>query len=149
MKVKHGKTGTPEYYIWESMIGRCHNPANLDFHNYGGRGIVVCSLWRESFAAFLADVGPRPSPKYSIDRYPAQGGNYEPGNARWATWIEQARNRRTNRLVTLDSGETLPAVELADRIGMSPNVLNSRLYSGWSVSRAILRPVGHYRKDAD
>lgn len=91
--VKHGMRSVPEYHIWASMNQRCSLVTHKFFHRYGGRGIKVCDQWRLDFAQFYKDVGPRPSPKHSIDRYPNNDGNYEPGNVRWATPLEQARNR--------------------------------------------------------
>lgn len=84
----------PEYRAWVNMITRCHNPNATRYKDWGGRGIGVCNEWRESYVAFLAYVGRRPSPRHSLDRYPNVNGNYEPGNVRWATRIEQARNKR-------------------------------------------------------
>ena len=80
-----------EYVAWASMIWRCSDP---NFKGYGARGIKVCKRWRKSFLAFLEDMGPKPSPKYSLDRYPNNDGNYEPTNCRWATKSEQNYNRR-------------------------------------------------------
>lgn len=92
----HGGSKTPEYSCWTSMIRRCSVEEDLRYKDYGARGISVCERWRDSFPAFLEDMGPRPSPKHSLDRID-NDGNYEPGNCRWALWHEQMANRRARR----------------------------------------------------
>lgn len=89
-----GHTKTPEYVAWDNMKQRCLNQNRDQYEDYGGRGIEVCARWLHSFENFLADIGRRPSPKHTLDRYPDNDGNYEPGNVRWATRSEQSRNRR-------------------------------------------------------
>ena len=98
-KVTHGLSGRPEFRIWCNMRQRCTNHNLKCFENYGGRGIRVCKRWngRMGFANFFADMGPRPSLRHSLDRFPDQNGNYEPGNVRWATPHEQRVNSRKKR----------------------------------------------------
>ena|SRR5438105_3349104 len=124
-----------EYHCWTEMRQRCTNPTNKHFRLYGGRGITICSRWN-SFANFLADMGRKPSRKHSLDRYPNQNGNYEPGNCRWATQQQQMRNRRNNHLITFN-GETLPLVEWALRIGILASTIRTRLKSGWPIALAL------------
>ena len=85
---------TPEYRCWWGIKSRCYNPNTAKYNIYGGAGVTVCARWLESYSNFLADMGRRPSPKHSIDRYPNPAGNYEPTKCRWATPIQQRHNRR-------------------------------------------------------
>jgi hypothetical protein len=143
----HGMTGSPEYRTWGAMLQRCHNPNSDRYADWGGRGVKVCDRWRESFEAFYADVGPRPSPRHSLDRFPDKNGNYEPGNVRWATPREQQQNMRSNRLVEF-RGETLCLSEWARRFGMKRGTLRRRLDWGWSAEDALTLPLQKRRTAA-
>lgn len=87
---RHGSVNTPEYNTWSSMLRRCNNANNRSYPRYGGRGIRVCDQWND-FVGFLRDMGRKPSPDHSLDRID-NNGNYEPGNCRWATRVQQSRN---------------------------------------------------------
>ncbi len=135
---------TPEYDAWVSMRARCENEARANYKHYGARGIRVCAAWRESFESFLADVGPRPSGRHSLDRIDNQG-NYEPGNVRWATWIEQNRNRRNTWWVTI-RGERMPLTEAVERFRVVGEITaRKRIERGWPDEDALLRPPGPNR----
>lgn len=88
----HGMSESKTYNTWRGMIDRCSSPSHEAYKHYGGRGIIVCERWL-TFENFLADMGERPA-GLSIDRYPNNDGNYEPGNCRWATPKEQRANQR-------------------------------------------------------
>lgn len=136
---KHNKSYTREFAAWASMVKRCGSESHRNYHDYGGRGIKVCERWA-LFTNFLEDMGERPSPKHSIDRFPNNDGNYEPGNCRWATQTQQLRNKRTSRRVTFN-GQTKCVSEWAEDLGVHRNVILSRLQRGWSVEKSLTKPV--------
>jgi hypothetical protein len=132
--VKHGMYGSPENRAWRNMLQRCQNPRDPQWHIYGGRGIIVCPRWN-LFVNFYGDMGPRPSPKHSIDRIDVNGA-YEPSNCRWATLEMQNNNTRRNVLLTWE-GETMTLAQWGRRIGISPRTIGTRMRAGWPLSRIL------------
>ena len=135
---------TPEYKAWLQMRQRCYQPTAVRYARYGGRGIKVCDRWRNDFAAFLADIGAKPSPKHSVDRIDSNA-DYTPENCRWATAKEQARNKSTTKFLTLN-GETRCMVEWAERLGWTYSTLLHRVQNGWSDERALTQQPRRPRK---
>lgn len=88
-----------EYCAYRNIKARCFYKNNKDYKNYGLRGISMCSEWVQSYQAFLKYVGPAPSKHHTIERI-NNNGNYEPGNVKWATRLEQVKNKRNSILLT-------------------------------------------------
>lgn len=123
----HGMKGSPEYSSWGAMLGRCHNPNHKDYPRYGEKGISVCKEWRDSFVSFFEHIGPRPTGT-TLDRIDGKCG-YEPGNVRWATPQQQARNRKNSiRLFTPNGPMYL--VDYAKIIGASEDATRLRFRRG-------------------
>lgn len=143
----HGRTYTKEYQSWCSAKGRCLNPRNSAYRYYGGRGIKMCDRWRYSFENFFEDMGPCPV-GMSIDRFPDSDGNYEPGNCRWATAMEQASNQSRIRTITSD-GITDTMAGWARRLGVNYFTLHYRITRlGWSAERALTANLTTRRQPA-
>lgn len=138
----HGKSKSAEYRHWTSLKERCYCSSTGNYQFYGGRGITVCDRWRDSFENFIADMGPRPSSKHTIDRIDSSG-NYEPGNCRWATQDEQQNNKRNSRLIEFH-GKTMTISQWARELNLSWKAISSRLARGWSAEMALLSPIRHY-----
>ena len=136
--LKHGMAKRcPEYTAWLLMKSRCLNPKNRSWTRYGGRGIQIYAEWIDSFQSFFQYLGPKPTPKHSIDRI-NNDGNYEPGNVRWATAVEQANNKSTNRMVTVD-GRSHTVSQWSREVGIHPSSLHERLsLLGWDEKDAVL-----------
>lgn len=125
------RTRSQLYSVWSSMIQRCINPKNPQYPNYGGRGIVVCVRWRDSFENFRADVGERPSSRHSLDRVD-NDGDYRPDNVRWALPVEQSRNSRKLKLADDQVAEARRLVAggmsrkaVAERFGVSATYIGA------------------------
>jgi hypothetical protein len=124
------------------MRQRCLDPEFHRFPAYGGAGISVCERWRNSFEAFLADMGPRPTPRHnSIDRIDNRKG-YEPENCRWATPKIQNSNKR-NVVLYEHQGEKLHLKDWATRASVRYETLRYRVLNlGWPLEKALATPVG-------
>lgn len=132
-RATHGASGTSEYKAWHAMIERCTNPSNHKWKRYGARGIKVCARWL-SYENFVADMGPRVQ-GLSIDRKD-NNGDYEPGNCRWATPIQQGNNRENNKRIQVGS-EFFTMPELARLSGIGLSTLRNRVKSGWPIDAAL------------
>lgn len=134
----HGKSISREYNAWAAAKQRCHNPKARWYYRYGGAGIAMCAEWRDSFAAFLRDMGPAPTQTHSIDRIDNSRG-YEPGNCRWADSFTQANNTRANHPVTFD-GMTMNVAQWERHLGVPEGRIRRRLLDGWPVELAMTAP---------
>lgn len=137
----HGLSKTHAYRSWQAAKARCGNPNTPQFSDYGGRGITVCQEWRDSFPAFLRDMGPCPSGR-SLDRINNELG-YQPGNCRWATRSQQNRNsRRTIRMRVGDAD--IPMADAAERSGLPYECVRGRLDRGETdpLRLSKYRPLG-------
>lgn len=135
--VTHGLSKTVEFHIWGNIRYRCNNPRSKDYPDYGARGIVVDPRW-DSFEQFLADMGPRPSGKHSIDRI-NNDGPYSKENCRWATQSQQRSNARGRQLT--HNGKTQNTIDWAREMGLNYGTLLKRLKNGWSTERALTGTV--------
>jgi hypothetical protein len=140
-----------EYGIWANVLTRCLNKNCEAYPRYGGRGITVCDRWtpqgprysrtgrRVAFMNFMEDMGERPSTRHTIERRNNNLG-YSKQNCYWATYTEQANNRRTNRLLTY-RGQTMTVAQWCKELKFSQSTVYTRLADGWSVSDALSTPT--------
>lgn len=142
-EIESKKTYDRLYGIWYGIKWRCLNRNSVDYYLYGGRGITVCDEWTgedgfKNFYKWSLDNGYYD--ELTIDRIDVNG-NYEPSNCRWATYKEQANNKRNNRLLTC-RGVTHTLSEWSSITGIKPRTIESRIYLyGWSEEKAITTPV--------
>lgn len=136
---------SPEYVSYSQMMARCHCPTNKAFDRYGGRGVAVCDRWRvgdgsqTGFQCFVTDMGRRPTPRHSLDRRDNALG-YSPENCRWATPLEQSRNKRGLRMVEY-AGRTVPLSEACEMAGLNYGMVKRRINAlGWTPERALSTP---------
>ena len=135
----HGMSDEPEYKAWTEMKARCMNKNKQFYHDYGGRGIKVCSSWIESFENFYKDMGKKPSKNHSLDRIDVNG-DYCPENCRWATKKQQAQNRRISISLPHD-GKKYTAEDLSIITGAPIRTIYWRITFGWSAEKIINTPI--------
>lgn len=134
----HSLSSSRLYKIWANIRSRCSNPNAQSYEVYGGRGIQICDEWKDFEAFYRWAVAHGYHDDLTIDRIDNDAG-YFPDNCRWITQKQQCRNKRNNHLLTF-RGETLCISEWADRLGLTPGALLSRIRRGWSVDEALSTP---------
>lgn len=136
----HNLSNSRLYKIYNGMKHRCYNPKNYKYKNYGGRGITICQEWQEDFINFYTwAINNNYADNLSIDRINANG-NYEPDNCRWVNMKTQQNNRTNNHLLTFGN-ETHSINEWAEILNIKRETIKSRLFLGWSISKALTTPV--------
>lgn len=153
--MKHGcaKRGVTRDYLyrrWQHMIQRCHNPNDLDYPRYGAKGTYVCDRWRfgedgvSGYTLFMEDIGKYARRELTLDRIDNSKG-YEPGNVRWATAKQQANNRTSTKMLTID-GVTRPLSEWSEMYKIGPKTVLYRLKRGATHAEAITTPLHSGKK---
>jgi len=138
-KAKHHKSYSSEYNVYRGMIKRCYREKEKGYERYGGRGIKVCDRWldkEKGFQNFYEDMGPKPTPEYSIERRNNEG-NYTPENCYWATKLEQGRNKRNNIIIEYN-GKSQTLSDWARELGIKRVTLAKRLLiDKWPIEKAF------------
>lgn len=141
IRYKHGMSHSRLHNIWSNMKTRCFTKSYYLYELYGGRGITVCEEWKNDFLSFYTwSMSHGYSENLTLDRID-NNGNYSPENCRWTTMKEQASNRRSNHLLTLN-GETKTISEWSKVVGIERRTIQRRLKLGWTVEKALTTPVG-------
>lgn len=134
----HGNRYHPMYNRYMGMMQRCYYEKSHEYKNYGARGIAVCERWRNSFDAFVEDMGLPPSDELTIDRINNNEG-YSKENCRWATKKEQSINRRVTKFIEAD-GRILCYSDWSRLLGLTKIGVNKRMASGWTEEMAVSAP---------
>ncbi len=139
----HGMSNTVEYSAWCSMKNRCYYKGNIQYHNYGGRGIKVCPRWKNSFKNFFEDMGYKPSPELSVDRIDTNK-DYYPENCQWGTVEEQQNNRRDCNIKEW-KGKKQTITQWARELNINYMALYYRFKNGMSAEEAFTKPLDKSR----
>lgn len=126
------------YSTWKNMRTRCLNPTCPGFKNYGGRGITICERWND-FSLFVEDMWPTWKEGLSLNRID-NDGPYCPDNCEWATYQEQANNKRRNHWIVAN-GKNQTIAQWAREIGCFTQVISKRIERGWSGERSVTEPI--------
>jgi len=126
--------------VWRAMHNRCYNVNHKSYSSYGGRGIAVDAIWhgKAGYEAFLRDMGDCPEGG-TIERIDGHS-NYGPTNCRWASWTEQANNKRNNKFYTAH-GKTQTLAMWAKELGCTSHAIRLRIKHGMSVEDAVSKAV--------
>ena len=147
---KHHLSRTRLYKCYNHMINRCHNSSNIQYKDYGGRGITVCEEWLDKDNGFINFYNWAMANGYNdtltIDRIDVNG-NYEPNNCRWVNMRKQNNNRRNNHII-IYNGErkTLEEWSRILPINISSAELRYRIMNNWSIEKAFKTPVRRFDK---
>lgn len=145
------RSDTKEYIAWRGMLARCYKPTEQAYRFYGAIGHYVCERWRNSFDAFLSDVGPAPSRLHSIDRADTLKHytcgkcdecvqKSDPANCRWATKAQQVHNQKNNLWFTHD-GETKILKDWCRDLGLTYRVVHRRIYDRGQTFGQAIQPI--------
>lgn len=141
MRESHKKTDTRLYSIWSSMKTRCYNPKSESYPDYGGRGIKVCDKWKENFEEFYHWANKNGYREHlTLDRI-ENDENYCPENCRWATGLQQGRNKRNNIIIKINNSERL-LLEWCEIFGIRYDIVYGRIRWGWNPIKALVTPEG-------
>jgi hypothetical protein len=144
----HGLRDTRLYHIWFGMKARCYNANSENYKHYGGRGIKICDEWKNDFMKFYDwAIHNGYDDSLSIDRIDVNG-NYTPDNCRWATAVEQAKNKRKEFVMTLTyKNKTMTIKEWSKHLNIKEKTIRKRLESGWSVEKTLETPVDKIKRE--
>ena len=135
-------TEHPLYSVWASMKDRCNNPNHPSYPRYGGRGIMVCDRWRHDFHMFVCDMGSRPN-GFLLERIDNNLG-YFPKNCKWASRLEQTRNRPDFNVTLTHQGKTQLLIDWAQDLGIGIAALHNRIHLyGWTLNEALSHRKSH------
>lgn len=139
---------TPEYLAWRNMNSRCYNEKDISYKNYGGKGVVVCEEWRDSFEQFLQDVGHKPEPFYSLDRTDVNVG-YIKGNVSWKDLSWQARNKGKQKGcnskfkgVSFEAGKWRARIRNSEGVSISLGMYDNESLAAKAVDNFLVKEFG-------